>query len=277
MLGITRLRLAAEARARERGGDAGALRAVRVGCTLPDRNRPMAFRLTVALPVAFLAGALFASPAGAQARGPVGLVSPGVGRSSGGARGRGRMGRRGAGRFIGGPAFLPPYYYPGEEIPQGPAPQQQPPVRVVVTQPPPPPPPAAPPVESLLLEFHDGQWIRVPTGGQLPTGPLSTQPESAPTSVAKPAVTGGNHAAQLAPPAAPTTVLVFRDGHKEEIQRYVIEGSVIYANVDYWTAGTWTKKILISELNVPATRKLNQERGVKFDLPSGPSEVVVGF
>ncbi len=75
----------------------------------------------------------------------------------------------------------------------------------------------------------------------------------------------------------PNTVLVFRDGHKEEVNKYVIEGNSVYASTDYWSTGSWTKKIPLSELNVPATLKLNQERGVKFKLPSGPNEVVIGF
>jgi hypothetical protein len=72
-------------------------------------------------------------------------------------------------------------------------------------------------------------------------------------------------------------VLVFRDGHREEIEKYLIQGDVVYASGDYWSTGSWTKKISISELDVPATLKLNEERGGKFNLPSGPNQIVVRF
>lgn len=131
-------------------------------------------------------------------------------------------------------------------------------------------------MESLLLEYRDGKWIRVPTGNQLPNGPLPTQPESEATPSAAPAAASAAQAAQPQQPMRQAE-LVFRDGHREKIQNYVIHGDAIYASVEYWKTGAWTKKILFSELNVPATLKLNQERGVKFRLPSGPDEVVVGF
>ena len=78
-------------------------------------------------------------------------------------------------------------------------------------------------------------------------------------------------------PALPAAVLVFRDGHTEEVEKYVIQGGVINARSDYWSTGSWTRKIPIAELDVPATLKLNEERGGKFSLPSGPSEIVVRF
>jgi hypothetical protein len=49
----------------------------------------------------------------------------------------------------------------------------------------------------------------------------------------------------------------------------------LYTSANYWTSGSWTRKIEIANLDVPATLKLNQERGSKFSLPSGPQEVVI--
>jgi len=69
-------------------------------------------------------------------------------------------------------------------------------------------------------------------------------------------------------------VLVFRDGHQEEIEKYTIIGPVIYAQADYWSTGSWRRKVAIADLDIPATLKLNQERGGKFSLPSGPNEVI---
>lgn len=72
-------------------------------------------------------------------------------------------------------------------------------------------------------------------------------------------------------------MIVFRDGHMEEVEKYVIRGNVLYTSADYWTTGSWTRKIPVTDLDVPATLKLNQQRGAKFDLPSSPTEVMVRF
>jgi hypothetical protein len=70
-------------------------------------------------------------------------------------------------------------------------------------------------------------------------------------------------------------VLVFRDGHRKEVRAYTIIGSVIYTSSDYWSAGSWTKQVPIAQLDLPATVQLNRERGGKFSLPSGPSEIIM--
>lgn len=176
------------------------------------------------------------------------------------------------GGYYGGSYYWPPYY-PDDGYAQETAPPEEPPAPAYPPQPAPPP---APPVESLLLEYQNGQWVRVPTGAQTPAGPLTTQPNSGQASGAQLNTAAGQQSAL--PPAAPRkTILVFRDGHKEEVTKYVIEGNTLYASVDYWSTGAWTKEIPLSELNVPATLKLNQERGVRFKLPSGPNEVVIGL
>jgi hypothetical protein len=62
--------------------------------------------------------------------------------------------------------------------------------------------------------------------------------------------------------AAPLTVLVFRDQHKQEVQNYAIVGQTL------WTfAPQHTQKIPLSDLDLPATTKANDERGVDFRLP----------
>ena len=55
-------------------------------------------------------------------------------------------------------------------------------------------------------------------------------------------------------------MLVFRDGHQEEISRYTIVGGNIYTSADYWNSGSWTKKVPLAELDVPSTLQLNRER-----------------
>lgn len=134
-------------------------------------------------------------------------------------------------------------------------------------EPPPPAPPAAPvaPVKSepvpdaVMLELRGNQWVRITNFGEASTQAAAAEP-----------------AAQTAPrkemlPA----VLVYRDGHTEEVSSYSIIGQVMYTKSDYWSSGAWTRTIQIADLDVPATLKQNQERGVKFELPSGPDEVIL--
>ena len=62
--------------------------------------------------------------------------------------------------------------------------------------------------------------------------------------------------------AAPATVLVFRDEHKQEVQNYAIVGQTLWNfNPQH------TQKIPLSDLDIPATTKANDERGVDFHLP----------
>lgn len=69
--------------------------------------------------------------------------------------------------------------------------------------------------------------------------------------------------AALAPaPEQDPTVLVFRDGHKQEIRNYAIVGQMLW---DFGAKGT--HKIPLSDLDLDTTRKLNDERGVEFVLP----------
>lgn len=253
----------------------------------------MVSRLAITLSAAVLGAALLALPAPAQVRTAGQGINSGVnpaprgGRIAIGHGGRGRVtighGRRGArgrsvrgrrGGYYGGSYYWPPYYYPDGGYVEEAAPQEEPPAPVAY--PPQPPPQPAPPVESLLLEYHNGQWVRVPTGAQTPAGPLTPQPDSARAPGARPNAASRQQSAR--PPAVPRkTVLVFTDGLKEEVSKYVIEGNMLYASVDYWSTGSWTKAIPLYTLNIPATIKLNQKRGVRFRLPSGPNEIMVGF
>ena len=120
------------------------------------------------------------------------------------------------------------------------------------------------------MEDRGGQWVRIPTGTQLPTAAQAAAAQAS-SSSAPPAI--------AAPPVVklPSAVIVFRDGHTEEVDKYTIRGNVLYTSADYWTTGTWTRKILVADLDVPATLKVNQQRGAKFDLPSGPAEIMVRF
>ena len=63
--------------------------------------------------------------------------------------------------------------------------------------------------------------------------------------------------------SAPATVLIFRDQHKQEVQNYAIVGSTL------WVFGEQrTQKVPVAELDIPATSKANDERGVDFRVPN---------
>ena len=72
----------------------------------------------------------------------------------------------------------------------------------------------------------------------------------------------------LADPEGPvdtqlSTVLVFKDGRLSDVLNYAIVGDTLYA------FGTGrTKKILLADLDLPATRKANDDRGVDFQIPA---------
>ncbi len=246
----------------------------------------MTKRLTLALVMAALSGMIIVLPAHAQrgflaGHGAVMGARPHV-PFRGGHQGGYLTGRRGHSFNRGfGSNIYPyyPYYYPDyySDYYSGQAPVEQQPTHVVVVQnsqpraetPPPPPP------DSLVLELQGNHWVRLTSSGQTQvSAPQPAQEASAKASVLR-TITPRESAALKASRELPPAVLVFRDGHKEEITRYSIVGGTIYTNTDYWINGSWTKKVPIAELNVPATLELNQQRGAKFSLPSSPGEIVV--
>jgi hypothetical protein len=58
------------------------------------------------------------------------------------------------------------------------------------------------------------------------------------------------------------TVLVFRDGHQQEVTNYAIVGQTVYV------FDNRTQKIALTDLDVAATIKLNDDRGVDFHVPA---------
>jgi len=65
-------------------------------------------------------------------------------------------------------------------------------------------------------------------------------------------------------PDQPKTVLVFKDGHQSMVMNYAIVGSTLYDLSD-----GHTRKVSLAELDLPATMKQNDERGVEFRVPAG--------
>jgi len=60
----------------------------------------------------------------------------------------------------------------------------------------------------------------------------------------------------------PTTILVFRDGHRSEVQNYAIAGQTLWVFTEQRA-----RKMPVSDLDVEATKKVNADRGVEFRLP----------
>jgi hypothetical protein len=65
------------------------------------------------------------------------------------------------------------------------------------------------------------------------------------------------------PPQVPT-VLVFKDGHQSEVANYAIFGQTLFD----LTPGHH-RKIALADLDLVATEKQNDDRGVSFQLPPG--------
>ena len=242
----------------------------------------------IALSLGLIGTALLASlsapPARGQGHGGFGFAAAGHGtgtgsrgRAVGRPFGRTRHGRRAFAGSGYGPNYYPYYdgYYDSDYYSdydsQDAAGEEPPPPFRGQTAAPAPPATATKPAESLVMELRGDHWVRLTSYGPMDipgqSGELQSGPPQAKGTVA-------SRAAQT-PSELPPAVLVFRDGHREEVAKYTIVGTTISVKTDYWKTGSWTRKIPIAELNLAATLQANQERGAKFSLPSRPSEVIV--
>ncbi len=66
------------------------------------------------------------------------------------------------------------------------------------------------------------------------------------------------------PPQEPT-LLVFKDGHKVEVGNYAIVGATLFD-----LAPGHARKVALADLDLEATRKQNDDRGITFQLPLNP-------
>jgi hypothetical protein len=62
-------------------------------------------------------------------------------------------------------------------------------------------------------------------------------------------------------------VLVFRDQHRQEIQNYAISGTTLLAFAPHRT-----QRISLADLDIPATTKANDNRGLDFRVPGGEAQ-----
>jgi hypothetical protein len=120
--------------------------------------------------------------------------------------------------------------------------------------------------QPLVIELQNGHYVRV---NRTPANGEALQLALAPATATATAITTPSPARDL-PPA----LLVFRDGHSEEVRDYAIADGILYARGDYYTDGYWTKKIALSTVDAAQTLEANAKRNVKFILPSSPNEVI---
>ena len=150
--------------------------------------------------------------------------------------------------YYGMPYFYSDYYEPPDFEYQPPPP----PIQVQVKTEPLPDP--------MLLELHGSQWVKVTNFGESSDRAL---------------VAGTPAETRTKVKALPPAILVYRDGRTEELSSYSIIGGSIHTKSNYWTTGVWTRTIPVADLDIPATLQQNQKRGVNFELPSGPDEVML--
>ena len=130
--------------------------------------------------------------------------------------------------------------------------------------------------QPLMIELQNGRYVRIKStaanGIAVPLTPAPGAAQSAKLSRSRPIQPS---AAAVSPPHdLPSAILIFRDGHSEEVRDYAIADGILYARGDYYTDGYWNKKIALSTLNVAQTLEVNSTRNVKFVLPSSPNEVI---
>jgi hypothetical protein len=129
----------------------------------------------------------------------------------------------------------------------------------------------------LLIEWRGDRYVRF-GGAEAKNG---AHPDYAERAVTRPSSSAQERAESPAKDPPPTVlvypVLVYRDGHREEIPDYAIADGVIYVRGSDWQNGAWTRHIPLSALDPSATLQANQERGAKFMLPSASNVVIASF
>lgn len=140
--------------------------------------------------------------------------------------------------------------------------------------------PRTPKPPPLLIEWRGDRYVRF-GGAQNETG-NGTSPD-----YAEPKTTGAPLLDQKKidqkkiiaqqGPELPSAVLVYRDGHREEISGYAIADGMIYSQTANWQNGHPIKPIPVAALNPAATITENNQRGITFLLPSASNEVIASF
>jgi hypothetical protein len=103
------------------------------------------------------------------------------------------------------------------------------------------------------------QYAPPPPNYYVPRNVPPPAPSAPPDSYQQPQ--SNSRSRQSGAESAEPTVLVYRDGHRQEIANYAIMGSTLFV-----LSGP-RARIPVAELDVPATERVNQSRGVEFHVP----------
>jgi hypothetical protein len=131
--------------------------------------------------------------------------------------------------------------------------------------------------DPLMIELQNGRYVRVNNTADANTPLNVAENNTRPNPARMPMISGRMISGRMIAAAAPTlppAVLIFHDGHSEEVRDYTIADGILYARGDYYTDGYWNKKINLSSLDLAQTAQANSTRNVNFILPSSPNEVI---
>jgi hypothetical protein len=130
------------------------------------------------------------------------------------------------------------------------------------------------PSQPLMIELQGDRYVRV--SGENTSSAQMLDKENSQSRIPRRAEQpSGSRTSEAAAPDLSPVILVFRDGHREEVSDYTIADGVLYTRADDYSSGPWNKNIKISALNVSETLASNRSRGNNFRLPTAPNEVIV--
>jgi hypothetical protein len=205
-------------------------------------------------------GGGFGGGFGRSGFGRPGFANPGFGNRFGFP---GRLGFSGL-VFLGDPLIYPDY-----------PPVDQPSPSLIVVQSNPNPAPSVPPSEPLMIVWQGDRYVRYGGGTKADqVHSLGDYADSNSSTRRGPSSAHASSSGELNQPQLPPAVLVFRDGHREQVHDYVIASGKLYLRGDYWRDGYWTRTVELAAVDVPQTLSANQQNGVIFVLPAAPNEVV---
>lgn len=126
--------------------------------------------------------------------------------------------------------------------------------------------PAAP-MQPLMIELQGDRYVQV-------SGDQSAQAQMIDSPAPAERMTRSNNA--LSSDSISPAILIFRDGHREEVTGYTIADGRLYVTSNYLTTGFWIQYIELSALNMPETIAANSSRPHPFRIPASSNEVIVG-
>ena len=132
------------------------------------------------------------------------------------------------------------------------------------------------PNEPLMIELQGDRYVRVkgeetsrtPIGTEIGTEVKTIDP--LPNTSGQPEPSSGNPAHAVSAKEIPSAMLVFRDGHREQVSDYTIADGILYAHSDYFTTGLWNRKIELSSLNLARDRHVQSISGHKIPASLSP-------